>query len=256
MKIARLLANGLPPDIPAGLARTQTLEHATLAFRLTVRQKSIMLLDGPPGTGKSTTAAVLIQQTVTDGIPAVYVAIPERPSPTELLRVLIEAISGTPGLGSKHDMENEARALLQDHGGLIVVDEVQNLRRSGLQELRYLHDDSQTNVSMLICGWQADKVIREQPDLNSRIRYRTAFQPIHPREIVAVVRQMDSRFARTNDETLLMINALYAGGILRNWNSVAVAARDLLPAGEPLTPSTAKSLIAVLDSQALVEDSA
>jgi DNA transposition AAA+ family ATPase len=227
------------------------MRTAAMGFRLAVNQKAIMLLDGPPGTGKTTTAAYLIGRAVADGTPTVYVAIPERPSPTELLRVLIEAISGTPGMGSKHDMENEARALLQDHGGLIVVDEVQNLRRSGLQELRYLHDDSQTNVAMLICGWQADQVIREQPDLNSRVRFRTGFQPLGRNEVVDVVRQIEPRLAAAEEDVLLWIDDVYAHGIFRNWNSLATTARDLLPDADGLTEQTAQGLIAVLDSQAL-----
>lgn len=253
---APLLTNGLPPTLPRSLARTESLEHAALAFRLTLRQKAIMLLDGPPGTGKSTTASYLIDQATSEGVPAVYVAIPERPSPTELLRVLIEAISGTPGIGSKHDMENEARALLQDHGGLIVVDEVQNLRRAGLQELRYLHDDSQTNVAMLICGWQADKVIREQPDLNSRVRFRTGFQRLRRADVAGVVRQMEPAFQSTDDGVLLLVDDVYAHGILRNWNSFAETMRDLLPTGSELDRATAKSLIAILDSQVLITETA
>ena len=249
--LAPLLTNGKAPDLPAALAETATMRNATVGFRLALKQNAIMLMDGPPGTGKTTTAAYLIGQAVADGVPTVYVAIPERPSPTELLRVLIEAISGTPGVGSKHDMENETRALLKDHGGLIVVDEVQNLRRSGLQELRYLHDDSQTNVAMLICGWQADQVIRAQPDLNSRVRYRTGFQPLPRREVVGVARQLDTRLAETGDDVLLWIDDAYAHGILRNWNSIAVTARDLLPSHEFLTGQTAQGLVAVLDSQIL-----
>ncbi|MEI2621292.1 MAG: ATP-binding protein [Candidatus Nanopelagicales bacterium] len=163
----------------------------------------------------------------------------------------MEAISGTPGQGSKHDMENEARALLQDQGGLIVVDEVQNLRRAGLQELRYLHDDSQTNVAMLICGWQADQVIREQPDLNSRVRFRTGFQPLRRDEVVDVVQQIEPRLAATDADVLLWIDDVYAHGVLRNWNSLATTARDLLPDGQGLTGQTAQGLVAVLDSQAL-----
>ncbi|MCO5298877.1 MAG: ATP-binding protein [Candidatus Nanopelagicales bacterium] len=249
--LAPLLTNGLAPTLPAGLAQTQTMRNAAVGFQLAVKQKAIMLLDGPPGTGKTTTAAYLIGQAIDEGAPTVYVAIPERPSPTELLRVLIEAISGTPGQGSKHDMENEARALLQDQGGLIVVDEVQNLRRAGLQELRYLHDDSQTNVAMLICGWQADQVIREQPDLNSRVRFRTGFQPLRRDEVVDVVQQIEPRLAATDADVLLWIDDVYAHGVLRNWNSLATTARDLLPDGQGLTGQTAQGLVAVLDSQAL-----
>lgn len=249
--LAPLLTNGQPPTLPTGLAQTQTMRNAAIGFQLAVKQKAIMLLDGPPGTGKTTTAAYLIRQANNEGVPTVYVAIPERPSPTELLRVLIEAISGTPGQGSKHDMENEARALLQDHGGLIVVDEVQNLRRSGLQELRYLHDDSQTNVAMLICGWQADQVIREQPDLNSRVRFRTGFQPLRRNEVVDVVTQIEPRLAVTDPDVLQWIDDVYAHGVLRNWNSIAATARDLLPDVHGVTAETARGLVAVLDSQAL-----
>lgn len=246
-----LLASGAAPDLPPALVRTRSLENAVLQLQLTLRQKAIMLLDGPPGTGKTTTVAHLLEQAAATGVPTVYVAIPERPSPTELLRVLIEAISGTPGAGSKHDMENEARALLQLHGGMIAVDEVQNLKSAGLQELRYLHDDAQTNVAMLISGWQADAVIRAQPDLNSRIRYRTGFHPLQRHELVDVVRQLDPHLRATDAEVLLWIDDVYAHGILRNWNSFATTTRDLIPEPTALDQDTAEALVAVLDGRAL-----
>ncbi|MEI2621293.1 MAG: ATPase domain-containing protein [Candidatus Nanopelagicales bacterium] len=78
--LAPLLTNGLAPTLPAGLAQTQTMRNAAVGFQLAVKQKAIMLLDGPPGTGKTTTAAYLIGQAIDEGAPTVYVAIPERPS--------------------------------------------------------------------------------------------------------------------------------------------------------------------------------
>ena len=94
-------------------------------------------------------------------------------------------------------------------------------------------------------------MIREQPDLNSRVRFRTGFQPLRRDEVVDVVQQIEPRLAATDADVLLWIDDVYAHGVLRNWNSLATTARDLLPDGQGLTGQTAQGLVAVLDSQAL-----
>lgn len=246
------LANGEPPRLPKQIVETPSMRRTRVAFSLTMTQRSMMLIDGPPGTGKTTAAAMLVKQARSEGFPAVYVAIPERPSPSEVLRAIIESVSGTPGCGTKHNMENEARAMLADFGGLLVVDEVQNLRRSGMQELRFLHDDSQTNVAILILGWQADKVIRDMPDLDSRVRYRAKFTPLQDEEVCEIAHSLDSRLNRTSDGVIIHINDIYARGNMRRWNSFCAAARSLLPADAPIDLPTANAIIAVLDSSALV----
>lgn len=248
--LSRLLASGEPPATPARLIQTSTLRNATLALHLAIRQHAILLLDGLPGTGKTTTAAALIHDVQRDGTPAVYVAIPARPSPTEVLRVIIEAISGTPALGTKHDLENEARAMLADQGGLLVVDEVQNLKATGMQELRYLHDDAQANFSLLIAGWQADRVIRSQPDLDSRVKYRIAFDRLTAAELIPTVTQLNAMLAATDPATLRHIDKAYARGILRNWATFAQTAQMLLPTAAHLEDDDVTAILAVIDSRA------
>lgn len=252
MSATTTLVNGRPPALPDNLASTPSLKRATTAFTLTLRQKAIMLMDGPPGTGKTTAAARFVEQAIAHEIPAVYVAIPERPSPSELLRLFIEAVSGTPGCGTKHDMENEARALLADFGGLLVVDEVQNLRRSGMQELRYLHDDAQTDIAILLSGWQADKVIRERPDLDSRVRYRARFQLLERKEVCATITQLEPRLHQTADSVLMHIDAIYARGSLRLWHAFICAADDLAKIDGPIDLTIANAIIALLDAETLV----
>lgn len=246
----RLLISGAAPALPPTVASTRYLERAQLAFTLAVRQKAMLLLDGPPGTGKSTTAAACVAQAAGAGVPTAYLAIPERPSPTDLLRLIIEALAGVPGVGSKHEMENEVRALLSAFGGVLVVDEVQNLQRSGLQELRYLHDDGQTNVTFLLVGWQAEAVIRAHPDLDSRIRYRVPFQPINRADVPGIVRQLHPVVAEADEHLLWAVDDRYGHGILRQWSSFIACAESLL-GNNPLTLEDADALLGILDSRSL-----
>jgi DNA transposition AAA+ family ATPase len=250
-----ILTDGRPPSLPRSLASTPSGKRAQTAFTLTIRQKAIMLIDGPPGTGKTTASAQLILMAEESGVQAAYIAVPERPSPTELLHLTIEAISGMPASGTKHAMENEARAILADFGGLLVLDEVQNLKRTGMQELRYLHDDSQTSVAMLLSGWQADDVIRGQPDLNSRVRYRAAFQLLRPNEVASTVRQLGPILANADEEIINQVDEVYARGNLRQWTSFSRTAQELIGVTSELDWAAAEAVIALLDASVLARAS-
>lgn len=247
------LPSGRAPELPEHVALTPSMRRADTAFSLTVRQKAIMLIDGPPGTGKTTASARWAAQAEAAGIGVIYVAIPERPSPTELLRLLIEAVSGVPSGGTKHEMENEVRALLSSFGGLLIVDEVQNLRRSGMQELRYIHDDSQTDTALLLSGWQAEAVVRERPDLDSRIGYRAVFAPLAAQELPGVLAEI-APWLDAEADTIHRVDTIYGKGILRRWHRFLSAAHDLV-GDAPLTQEIADDIVGVLDPRRLAEAS-
>lgn len=248
---AHSVNSGRAPDVPPNMAMTPSMRRADTAFSLTVRQKAIMLIDGQPGTGKTTATARWAAQCSEAGIKVTYLAIPEQPTPVGLLRLIVEAVSGTPAMGRKHDMENEVKDLLSDFGGLLIVDEVQNLQRAGTQELRYLHDDTETDVAMLLSGWQADKVARARPDLDSRIGYRARFAPLVPTEVPEVISTM-APWLRIDVDVMMRVNEVYAHGVLRRWGRFIAAAHDLLGADGALTADMADDLIGIIDAQALV----
>ena len=97
---------------------------------------------------------------------------------------------------------------------------MQNLRRRGLQELRYLHDDGSTSVSMLLSGWGAEKLIRDNPDLNSRIPRQIQFVSMQRSEVPHVVSQLSPVLAASDHQDLLRINDNFAHGVFRNWAAV------------------------------------
>ena len=244
-----LLTDGSAPQLPRHLAETPSMKRAEIAFHLTCKQRNIMLIDGPPGTGKTTATARWASQAEAGGTPAIYVVIPERPSINDVLRIIIEALRGVRSTGTKHDMENEARAYLAEFGGLLIVDEVQNLKRTGIQELRYLHDDTQTDFAMLLSGWQAEEIITQHPDLDSRVAYRTRFTPIEHSDLPAVIADMAPWLSTDEPGLLPYIDATYAAGNMRLWSLFLTAAHD---AGmTTLNHADANALIAVCDQSRL-----
>lgn len=204
----------------------------------------IAFFDGPPGTGKTTAATVVANLTQR---PVAKVTLPYRPAPLDVLRLVIQQLTGSKGSGTKSEMEEECAALLTGWGGLLIIDEVQNAGTAGIQTLRYLHDRSGCSFALLLVGWRALQTVQHHPDLESRIIAKVAFQPLTGDALINYLHQIDDRYAATPVSVLRRVNDKYASGNLRHWDFLA-RALDALGFTGPLDNDTADQVLSYMNA--------
>ena len=216
----------LPPrlELDHPLVKTPSFRAAQSCMNTILKRNRIGLLDGPPGTGKTTFAQWAAERC---GRPSAVAAMPENPAPNDFLRVSIVAVTGhNPSGHNKTEMEAELIAALADWQGLLILDEIQNVGLRGLTEARYIHDMTRPRFSMLLVGWGAGKTVRENEPLSDRIRQRRYFKPLEGEDLFTTIRAIDERLDRVSDNVLRYADDRYAKGILRRWVALIETLQD------------------------------
>lgn len=195
---------------------TLFFKDALLKMKITSKSNAIMAIDGVPGTGKTTCATYTAEAIER---PAVLVTMPGRPAPTDLLRLTFAALLGSkpePKM-SAHQLGSELRDHLTSWGGLLVVDELQNLQAMSMQQLVWLHETSQHGFALVVVGSGVLKATEQHPQLRSRILTSTTFSPLEGDELVTAVRGLHPALALSTEKAILRHDARACHGLFRRW---------------------------------------
>jgi general secretion pathway protein A len=193
-------------------------------------EKSLMLLTGPPGAGKSYVARIFASECERRGVASAYVGIPDS-DPLEL----IVQIGRAYGLAFEHREKYRMIDTLVSHiqansggRGLLVLDEVQDLREPGcLEEVRLLtsltHGHRRIFTIILVGGQSMREFILKDEALASRIEIAHNLQGMNVEETIRYVTQRLENAGRR--ETVFSPDALEAmhsmtGGLPRLINTL------------------------------------
>ncbi len=216
----------LPPrlELDHPLVRTPSFQNAQTAMNSILKRNRIGLIDGPPGTGKTTFAQWAAERC---GRPSAVATMPENPLPNDFLRVAIVAVTGhNPSGHNKTEMEAELIAALAEWQGLLILDEIQNVGLRGLTEARYIHDLTRPQFPLLLVGWGANATVQENRPLNERIRQKRFFRPLAGEDLFDTVRAIDERFNEVPNDLIRYADDRYAKGLLRRWVNLTETLQD------------------------------
>lgn len=207
----------LPPrlELEHPLVKTPSFKRAQANMNAILKRNRMGILDGPPGTGKTTFAQWAAEKA---DRPSVIVAMPENPHPTDILRLSIVALTAqNPVSVDKVPLSSELVDVLSEWRGLLIIDEVQNVGLQGLTQLRYVHDIVRPKVPFLLVGHGALATVATNAPLSERIKNRTRFKRLDVDDVFTTVRTIAPHLAETPDDVLRYANDMYGMGVLRRW---------------------------------------
>lgn len=224
-------------------ATTPSFVAAHVKMRAVASNRSIMAIDGEPGTGKTTCAVYTAD---VEHVPAAVVTMTDRPAPLDVLRYTYAAITGSRAPKATHyELGNEVRDLLAGWGGILVVDELQNCRENAMQELVWLHETTQGAFTLVVVGSGVHAALRRYPQLRSRVMAFATFERLVGADMIRAARKLHpTGFADTDDQVLHQHDAVFCRGLMRDWKMTVNWLTTLHVEG----PVTAQDLARVRES--------
>jgi DNA transposition AAA+ family ATPase len=201
----------------AAIVATEQLLDAQAMISEAVEAQAMVAIHGAAGTGKS----FAVEQALIDLPARSWVWMDFRCRPT--LRDVRHALHRATGLGSilaadAFGVDMALKAALADRPRLVVIDEAQWLNRECFEYLRHLHDDLDTQFSLLFVGGAGCyEVLRREPMLDSRLYAHIRFEPLSLDQVLAVIPVYHPIYGGVSDDVVAQIDRRCAHGNFRNW---------------------------------------
>lgn len=205
---------GVALGLDTPLIETSYSQSAIAIASAVTSGNDIVTFDGPPGTGKTTTARLVANMTAR---PCAIATMPDSPVPLDLLRHTFQAISGIRGTGSKYDLQNDLLDLLVSWNGVLVVDELANCGVRGMRDLVWLYERTFRAFALVLVGTGVEEAITPYPQLYGRTMGRVRFAQLRGSELRRALASMDGRLAVTEPVLLAAHDDLACRGNLRRW---------------------------------------
>jgi DNA transposition AAA+ family ATPase len=235
-------------------ARTVKTESFALAQRAVadcVARQAMGAIYGPAGNGKTFAVRNALAAVANREVVAVDCQV--RMTYKGLVELLLESVTG--GVrheGNRGQLERELIRELRKRPRVLCVDEAQRLTAEGIEILRSLHDDDETELTLLLVGGNTCwTVLSSQPMLRSRIHRPVEFRPLRESKVLKLIPKMHPLLTESDPDVLRFVNSAFARGNLRNWANFLVTAEQICRgAGESfVTEVIARNAFTLLDSR-------
>lgn len=236
-------------------ALTRTLDVSELALE----ERAIAAFYGDAGCGKSYAVDIALSVALELGSAthAHVLDLPNSPSPKDINVALAEAVLGIDAEGyvARKLTRLLEDALATEEPRVIVVEEAQRYTLYGFEHLRHLHEKGRGRTSkggrgfalFFVGGYGCYERLQSYRMLRSRIAYDTEFAPLSDKEAVSLLPHYHPLLAETDPEVLLLVQAVYTHGYLRNWADFLFKAARLCEAHglDRVTEEVARNVFAL-----------
>ena len=201
----------------AGVVATEQLMDVRAMVAEVFQARAMAAIHGAAGTGKS----FAVEQTLLDLRPRDWVWTDFRCRPTllDVRHALHRAMDlGQRLRGDAFEIDMALKAVLSERPRLVVIDESQWLNREGFEYLRHLHDDPETQFSLLFVGGAGCyEVLRREPMLDSRLYAHIRFERLSLDQVLSIVPVYHPIYAGVADELVILVDQRCTHGNFRNW---------------------------------------
>ena len=211
----------LPGLEDAATVTTKTFQKAQLLLAQTVKVNGIAAVSGPPGCGKTFAVDHFVRTH-----PSMrerrwrWLDMPPKPTTKEVTVRLLDTLGERrPRSATEYELTELLAPALNEGHPVIVIDEAQNLKSDGLQQLRYLHDRGQgRSWTLLLVGSTVNQALNGAAELGSRVSRWVTFTPLTGTEqLLLTLRDWHPMLAAAPPELLLRVDEVYARGNFRLW---------------------------------------
>jgi hypothetical protein len=232
----------------ATTVQTAAFKKAQLLLARTVELNDIAAISGPPGCGKTYAVDHFVHHhpAMTDR-PWHWLEMPPKPTTKEVTQRLMRGL-GLPFTRNtpEYELTEDLAPHLAGSGRVVVIDEAQNLKAAGLQQLRYLHDRGAWTWTLVLVGSNVDRALSGAAELASRVSAWVQFTALTDTPLLAALREWHPVLAAMSPQLLLRIDEVHARGNFRFWAQFLRALLDLLDRQPPGTVPDATLVAATL----------
>jgi DNA transposition AAA+ family ATPase len=220
----------IAPHHLRGVEGARTLETPGLReIRIAARQLygdgGILLVDGKPGVGKTFGTRFVLTEI---GIPVYWADMPDTPKGKEANARIFAAVTGhrAPHRMTEYALTEETVDVLDGLRAALAIDEAQNMTKSALRQLRYLHDRPTTDVLLILIGAGVERAVAQVPELDSRVGRRVHVGELPTKQLSDFLSEFHPVLAATSPDVRVTL-AEFARGNLRRWARVVEVASHL-----------------------------
>jgi DNA transposition AAA+ family ATPase len=215
-----------------------------------VERRGILAVSGEPGAGKTYATT---QFTASSSVPHVWLEFRERPSGKEVVVRLLRAIAG----GCDHTLPeylliDELCEHLSARQRIVVIDEAQNLKQHGLEQLRYIHGRRNADFALVLVGWNVNDILKSSKALHSRVSRHVHFEELTGVALTTALQSYHPLLANTDPRLLTKLDERLCHGNLREWAKLLDAAIDVAAKRrtDRVTIEVAKIVVSLLTARA------